>query len=329
MELLRDVNDWLIARFGELGPLVVAGLTGILLIALSLAVLLDRRTDPLDKLKAQARVRDRKPEDDGKTALRQGGGPDRLDRFANYLEPKSAEEMSTARLRMVQAGYRSKSAVRTLHAIQFVLSISLLIVGILYTIVLSTMGSVSLQGMILITLGPAALGYFLPDYWVRRRLQSRRKELINGFPDALDMLLICIEAGQSLELAIIRVSKEMRMGYPALAEEFDIISNELKAGKERVQVLRDMSDRAGVPDITSFTAVLVQSANFGTSLADALRIYAAEMRDKRLLRAEERANVLPTKLSLGTMLFTVPPFLIILVGPSIYQIYLTFTSGKF
>lgn len=90
-----------------------------------------------------------------------------------------------------------------------------------------------------------------------------------------------------------------------------------------------MSERAGVPDITSFTAVLVQSANFGTSLAEALRIYASEMRDKRLLRAEERANVLPTKLSLGTMLFTVPPFLIILVGPSIYQIYLTFTSGTF
>ena len=209
------------------------------------------------------------------------------------------------------------------------LSIALLIVGILYAIVLSTTGTVTLQGMILITLGPAAFGYFLPEYWVRRRLQSRRKELINGFPDALDMLLICIEAGQSLELSIIRVSKEMRTGYPALAEEFDIVSNELKAGKERVQVLRDMSERAGVPDITSFTAVLVQSANFGTSLAEALRIYASEMRDKRLLRAEERANVLPTKLSLGTMLFTVPPFLIILVGPSIYQIYLTFTSGTF
>ncbi|MEI6801375.1 MAG: type II secretion system F family protein, partial [Pseudomonadota bacterium] len=93
-----------------------------------------------------------------------------------------------------------------------------------------------------------------------------------------------------------------------------------KAGKERVQVLRDMSERVGLPDITSFVTTMIQSATFGTSIADALRVYSAEMRDKRVMRAEEKANTLPTKITLGTMLFTVPPLLIMLIGPSLYNI---------
>ncbi len=94
----------------------------------------------------------------------------------------------------------------------------------------------------------------------------------------------------------------------------------MKAGKDKVNVLKDMAERCGVPDISSFTTVLIQSATFGTSIAEALRVYAAEMRDKRVMRAEEKANVLPTKLTLGTMMFTVPPLLLILIGPSVYDI---------
>ncbi|MFN7052533.1 MAG: type II secretion system F family protein, partial [Gemmobacter sp.] len=150
--------------------------------------------------------------------------------------------------------------------------------------------------------------------------QMRQQEIISGFPDALDLMLVCVEAGQSLDQSINRVAKESRAGYPALADEFDMVSQEVKAGKERVQVLRDMSERVGVPDITAFVTTLVQSATFGTSIAEALRVYSAEMRDKRVMRAEEKANVLPTKLTLGTMLFTLPPLMIILLGPSIYGI---------
>lgn len=328
MEQLLHLDDWLIARFGELAPLYAAGLLGLVLISLSLTVLLNRRPDPLDKLKVQKRSRNSEPEAPGKAALRQGG-TDRLDKFANYLEPQDAEEMSSARLRMLQAGYRSKTAVRTLHAVQFVLSISFLIIGILYTIITSTVRTVPPEQMVLMILLPAAIGYFLPRYWVRRRFETRREELVNGFPDALDMLLVCVEAGQSLEQSIVRVSKEMQAGYAALADEFEVVANELKAGKERVQVLRDLSERAGVSDISSFVTVLIQSASFGTSIADALRVYASEMRDKRVMRAEEKANVLPTKLTLGTMMFTVPPLLIILVGPSIYQIFQTLNAGPF
>ena len=131
---------------------------------------------------------------------------------------------------------------------------------------------------------------------------------------------VCVEAGQSLDQSINRIAKETRQGYPALSEEFEMVSQEVKAGKERVHVLKDMSERVGIPDISSFVTTLVQSATYGTSISEALRVYSAEMRDKRVMRAEELANKLPTKLTLGTMMFTVPPLMIILIGPSIHGI---------
>ena len=98
------------------------------------------------------------------------------------------------------------------------------------------------------------------------------------------------------------------------------MGQEVRAGTERISVLKDMAERVGLQDVSSFVTVLIQSATFGTSIADALRVYAAEMRDKRVMRAEEKANTLPTKLTLGTMMFTVPPLMIILIGPSIHGI---------
>ena len=151
-------------------------------------------------------------------------------------------------------------------------------------------------------------------------LKQRQTEIIQGFPDALDLMLVCVEAGQSLDQSIIRVAKESRAGYPALADEFDMVAQRgegrqgTHAGAEGHGRTRGRRRRA------SFVTTLVQSATFGTSIAEALRVYSAEMRDKRIMRAEEKANMLPTKLTLGTMLFTVPPLLIILIGPSIYGI---------
>ncbi|MGR3364343.1 MAG: type II secretion system F family protein, partial [Maritimibacter harenae] len=115
----------------------------------------------------------------------------------------------------------------------------------------------------------------------------------------------------------------------SLADEFEIVAWEMKAGKERIQVLRDMGDRCGVPDVASFVTVLIQSTSFGTSIAEALRVYAGEMRDKRVMRAEEKANTLPTKMTLATMMLTVPPLLIILIGPSVYEVYKTLRSISF
>ena len=160
----------------------------------------------------------------------------------------------------------------------------------------------------------------MPKYWVTRRVEARKEEITRGFPDALDMMLVCVEAGQSLDQCIVRVSSELRASYRALSEEFQVVAYEMKAGKDKITVLNDMGERCGVQDVSSFVTVLVQSAAFGTSISDALRVYAAEMRDKRVMRAEEAANKLPTKMTLATMGLTVPPLLIILVGPSVHGI---------
>jgi tight adherence protein C len=263
-----------------------------------------------------------------KKALRTGGKNAKLDKFATFLEPKTEEELSSSRLRMMRAGYRGRDAVRKFHAIQFILGILFLIIGVVYAIVASATGEVSTTTLVLAVIAPGAIGYYLPVYWIERRVQTRQEEVQNGFPDALDMLLVCVEAGQSLDQGIIRVSKELKLGYPALAEEFEIVAQEVKAGKDKTSVLRAFSERTGVADIASFVTVMIQSQTFGTSIAEALRVYAGEMRDKRVMRAEEAANKLPTKMTLGTMMFTVPPLLVILVGPSVYDMLQLFKNFR-
>lgn len=312
------------AALGPAAPFITLGVIGLYVILLALPVLLKKEENPYDKLSASPGGRlsvASGSNERGKGAkLRYDNGPAiNLEKFSKHLEPQDEEELSASRLQLIQAGYRSKTAVSTFNFAKLVMGIGFMLIGILY--VLISPAEMQLAVTMLIVLVPAFIGYFLPIYWVNRRVQQRQQEITNGFPDALDLMLVCVEAGQSLDQAILRVSTEMEVSYPSLSEEFEIVANEMRAGKDRVTVLRDMSERCGVPDISAFVTVLVQSAKYGTSIADALRVYASEMRDKRVLRAEEKANVLPTKLTIGTMMFTVPPLLIILVGPSIYDIY--------
>ncbi|PWE31981.1 pilus assembly protein TadC [Maritimibacter sp. 55A14] len=328
--IIENLNNRLIELLGPLGPLIALGLLGLLLIAAALPVMLKRVQDPMDRLREQTKTTyqpaAKAAGKDGKAKkLRTKDGTDKLDRFATFLEPQDVDEYSAARLKLLQAGYRAKNSVRVYHFAQFALGILFLIGGIIYAL-LQGGDEMGMQKMAMSVLIPGAAGYYLPVYWVERRRMARQEEITNGFPDALDLMLVCVEAGQSLDQSIIRVSQEIRAGYPALADEFEIVAQEVKAGKDKSTVLRDMAERSGVADISSFTTVLIQSASFGTSVADALRVFASEMRDKRVMRAEEKANKLPTKLTLGTMLFTLPPLLIILIGPSIYDIGQTLGS---
>ncbi|MEQ3625494.1 MAG: type II secretion system F family protein [Celeribacter sp.] len=332
MDYLDTANQFLIDLMGPMGPLYAVGALGVLLVLLALPMVLRRKADPLDKIKQEGGTGVRptaKPTGGTQQNLRykRGKREQKLDKYASFLEPQDAEELSSARLKMIQAGYRGKGAVRAFHFASFALGLGMLAFGLILALLKSVNGELTTQQLVLYVVVPGGIGYYLPKYWVNRRIQTRQQEITNGFPDALDMMLVCVEAGQSLDQSIIRVSKEIRAGFPALAEEFEIISYEMKAGKEKIAVLKDMSERAGVADVASFVTVLIQSTTFGTSIAEALRVYAAEMRDKRVMRAEEKANTLPTKLTLGTMMFTVPPLMIILIGPSVYGIYTTLNGG--
>ena len=321
MGLLASLYAPLQSQFGPLAPLMILGGLGLILILSVLPFLLTKKQDGFTKIKAQREGRDTSAKANAQeNLLRRDEKNDKLKKFASFLEPQDADSLSAAKMRMLQAGYRSKNAVRMFHFAQFALGLGLLAFGVVYTMLLSMQGEVSTQTMVLATIGPAGAGYYLPQYWVTRRIQTRQTEITEGFPDALDLMLVCVEAGQSLDQSINRIAKEARAGYPALADEFDIIAQEVKAGKERTAVLKDMSARVNVGDITSFVTTLVQSATFGTSIAEALRMYSAEMRDKRVMKAEEAANKLPTKMTLGTMMFTLPPLLVILIGPSLHGI---------
>lgn len=320
------LNDFLIAKMGPLGPLIAVGLLGLALILSVMPILMKKRVDPLQKFKEATRPQTTGRTERNKQALRSGKGIDKLEKFATFLEPKTEEEMGSARLHLMRAGYRGKHAVRSFHALQFALGIGLLVLGVCYAIFASATGEISTTKLIMVILIPGGLGYYLPKYWVDKRVDARQAGIQNGFPDALDMLLVCVEAGQSLDQGIIRVSKELDAGYPALAEEFEIVAQEVKAGKDKTSVLRSFAERSGVADVASFVTVMIQSQQFGTSIAEALRVYSAEMRDKRVMRAEELANKLPTKITLGTMMFTVPPLLIILVGPSVYDMMQLFAN---
>lgn len=316
MDFLTTLPATITSTLGPLGPILIVGVVGVMLVLGTVLMILRQPEDPLNKLKRQHKM----PSASSTAQLRQGDHNEQLERFAGFLEPQDVAELSKRQLMLTQAGYQSKDAVRIFHFAQMALAILGLVGGVIYVNVLNADADMSNQQMAMWTLGPGGVGYYLPQYWVTRRVEARKEQITQGFPDALDMMLVCVEAGQTLDQSIIRVARELHASYPALAQEFDIVAYEMKAGKDKQTVLNDMGTRCGVQDVQSFTTVLVQSASYGTSVADALRVYASEMRDKRVMRAEEAANKLPTKMTLATMMLTVPPLLIILVGPSVHGI---------
>ncbi|MEM7089654.1 MAG: type II secretion system F family protein [Pseudomonadota bacterium] len=281
----------------------------------SVSLMMSQPEDPLKKLQ-RSTTAPKKERKSKKEQLRNSSRNEQLEKFATFLEPKNEEEYSAVELKLRQAGYHSKDSVRFFHFAQFALGIAGIIIGVLLVTVFSNGQEFTGQQMAIRVLVPGAIGYFIPKYWITRRVEERKEAITSGFPDTLDLMLVCVEAGQSLDQAIVRVASEMKASYPDIAGEFEIVAYEMKAGKDKDTVLRDFGVRCGVQDVNSFVTVMIQSATFGTSIAEALRVYAGEMRDKRVMRAEEAANKLPTKMTLVTMMLTVPPLLVILVGPS-------------
>ncbi len=318
MSIIEALNLMLTDMLGPFGPLFAVGGMGLLLILGALPMMFRGQKDPLDKLKKEAARSQSKGST--KEALREKAGNDKLNKYAQFLEPQDEEQLGEMRQKLMRAGYRTRDAVRYYFFAQFSLALAGLLLGLAYFFGFVKDDQTTTQQMLMYILGPLVVGYMGPKYWVNKRAEQRKEEITSGFPDALDMMLVCVEAGQSMDQAIVRVGMEMRASYPALADEYEMVAHEMKAGKDKSIVLNDMADRCGVQDISSFVTVLNQSQTFGTPVSDALRVYASEMRDKRVMRAEEKANKLPTKMTLTTMMLTVPPLLIILVGPSVVGI---------
>ena len=325
MEFLSSINTFLTEQLGEFGPLIVVGVLGLVMIMVTIPLMLSQPEDPLKKLQ-RSTTAPKKDKKEKKERLRNASQNEQLEKFATFLEPKDKEEFSAVQLKLRQAGYHSKDSVRFFHFAQFALGIIGILIGVMLVTVFAGDQEFDATQIGIRLLVPGIIGYFIPKYWITRRVAERQEAITAGFPDTLDLMLVCVEAGQSLDQAIVRVAGEMKASYPDIATEFEVVAYEMKAGKEKDSVLRDFATRCGVQDVSAFVTVMIQSATFGTSIAEALRVYAGEMRDKRVMRAEEAANKLPTKMTLATMMLTVPPLLLILVGPSAKGI-MDFGSG--
>ncbi|MEM7720017.1 MAG: type II secretion system F family protein [Pseudomonadota bacterium] len=178
--------------------------------------------------------------------------------------------------------------------------------------------------MLQILTGLAGLGFFAPAWWLKRKVNARKREIEDSFPNALDLIQISVEAGMGFDAAMTRVANEMVHSAPALCQEFRMVQLEISAGGERDKAMMDLAARTGVDEVNSFANVVLQSVRFGTSMSDALQIYAHEMRNSRELRAQEQANKLPVKMSAVMSALMLPAMILLIVGPVVIRWMNTF-----
>lgn len=223
----------------------------------------------------------------------------------------------TLRSKLIAAGYDSPAAPRAYSLIRLamVLGLPALLFLLLWLTGLRP-GIVKLYVEVMVAAG---LGLYAPALFVLAKAARRRQDIVNGFPDALDLMLVCVEAGLGLEAAFARVGMEMTRSHPLLSEQLGTVVLELRAGRSREDALRRMADRAGVDEIRAFATLLIQSTKLGSSIGQTLRIYAAEMREKRRMRAEEKAHRLPVLLSIPLVACMLPVMIGVLMLPAVIR----------
>jgi tight adherence protein C len=226
--------------------------------------------------------------------------------------PKSPKEMGRLRGRLASAGYYNLSTAIYFSAAKFgvpavTAGLALVLFGVS-------------EGWMMAVVG-TAVGYLLPDLWLRRKARARAKAIENGLPDALDLIIVCIEAGSSLDQAIMKASDELEITHPPLAQEMRMITTEIRAGKPRLEAFTNLARRTQVPDVRSLVTMLTQTDRFGTSVSQALRIHAETSRTKRRQRAEERAAKVGVKLVFPLVLCIFPAVYVVCIGSAVVLIY--------
>jgi tight adherence protein C len=243
-------------------------------------------------------------------------------KLVNSIEAKglSLADTKDASLRhqLIAAGFSATYAPRVYTLIRLVLVVALpVLVLALFWLTAASPSMVKLYFSLVIA---AALGLYIPSLLVRIRADRRQQAIVNAFPDALDLMLVCVEAGLGLEAAFSRVGMEMTTSHPLLSEQFGAVVLELRAGRSHEDALRRMADRAGTDDIRAFGTLLIQSTKLGSSISQTLRVYASEMREKRRLRAEEKAHRLPVLISIPLVACMLPTMIGILMLPAAIRV---------
>lgn len=253
--------------------------------------------------------------------------------LAKLALPKDGWDSSTLRLRFLNAGLRHASWPTLYFAIKAGLALALPALLIL----LVGMGSmtwveklISQQGskpVLLMVLLLASVGYYLPNLALSMRIHAHQRELFEAFPDAIDLVIVCIEAGLALDAAIARTAEEMRLRSPALADELHLVGLELRVGASRATALRNLALRTGLDEANALVAMLLQADRFGSSIAESLRVHAEALRTRRRLLAEEAAAKIPLKLLFPLIFCIFPSLMLVLVGPAAISIYRVFLKN--
>ncbi len=231
--------------------------------------------------------------------------------------PKKADERQTTEKRLIQGGFRSDNALTIYYAIRLLMLVLLPTLVLVVSQFLPSMPLKRVLTFLGIAVGAAIYG---PQIVLSHAIDKRQLALRRSFPDALDLLVVCVESGLGLAAAIQRVGRELAVSHPILASELAIVNAEMRAGVDRMEALKNLADRTGLDDIQGLVTLLAQSMRFGTSIAETLRVYAEEFRDKRMQAAEEMAAKVGTKLIFPLTFCLFPAFFLVAIGPAILKI---------
>ena len=222
------------------------------------------------------------------------------------------------RARLIAAGYNSPLAPKVFTALR--LGMLILLPAFFVGLIFLSGTEVSPFKLYLVGVGLAIFGLYAPNLFISAKADRRREAIVNGFPDSLDLMLVCVEAGLGMEAAFDRVGREMQNSHPLVAQMLSIVTLELRAGATREEALRNMANRTQVTEIRSFSTLLIQSDKLGSSIGETLRVYASEMREKRRMRAEEKAHKLPVLLSVPLVACMLPVMIGVLMLPAVIRV---------
>ena len=233
------------------------------------------------------------------------------------LATKSPRSMSRTRRNLMTAGFRSQAAPTIFSVAEIVLP---MLFGAVTLLVMGTETKTAWAVAIFLAL----LGWFLPGLWLENRMAARRSQIRRGLPDVLDLLIVCLEAGSSLDQAIVKASEDLDLAYPPLAEELRVLHTEVRAGKPRLEAFRNLAQRTKVDEVRSLVGMLVQTDRFGTSISQALRTFATAQRVRRRQEAEERAGKMAVKLVFPLVFCMFPALYVAVLGSAMIQLYHSF-----
>lgn len=268
-----------------------------------------RAQERLDELRdPRARSKDKTDEQTGVAGLFHKAAP----QLSKALQPKTELEQNKLKIRLANAGYNAPGAPQLFLAAKTAMLVAGGLAGMTYGL---TMYGIEMKGLTSFVVG-GGLGFYLPELFVRLKAKGRKEQIFLSLPDALDLLVVCVEAGLGLDAGMRRVAEEMSGSHKAVCDEINMCNMQLQMGRPRREVLHDLGVRTGVDDMKALAAILIQADKFGSSIAQALRVQSDGMRVKRRQLAEEKAQQTAVKMIFPLVLFIFPGIFVVLVGPA-------------